>query len=597
MARLIIVEDESLVATDLEELLLGLGHHICGVYDSAEGALQGLAHEKPELALLDIHLRGPQDGIALGAQLLQAGVGCIYLTALSDGPTLERAAQTEPLGYLTKPVRSEDLKAALTTALQRHRADQQLRKMERWLSTTLQSLGEGVIATDEQGLITFLNPMAESLTGWKFAEAIGRHHAEVFQFVDGSGDEGSQGHQILSRSGEVIAVDPTLSPIREGEHRLGTVIVFRDARRRRALEQKRLELERQVQQSQRLESLGVMAAGIAHDFNNLVAIIQGNLELCVEGRSRTSQESWEQIQDAMARARELCSQMLSYVGEGPLERQPVELAELTRAHLAVVAAVHPGVHFQVLQIPPGEPLWVLGDRRQLGQVWLNLLDNAAESMLGQGSVRVELEANGSRALLRIIDQGKGITPEQRSRILEPFFSTKPQGRGMGLTAALGVVRRHGGTLEFESTPGQGSCFTVSLPGVPVPAPHSAEVRSLSGLRVLVADDEDGMRRLMSLALKRLGLQVVEARDGEQALQLLREQQNSLELAVMDVRMPKLSGAEVVRQARLFLPHLPVLLVSGFHEEQLDAESADFLAKPFSIEALQQRAREMLGACG
>jgi two-component system, cell cycle sensor histidine kinase and response regulator CckA len=243
--QVLIVEDESLVALDLQERLIKLGYEVGAVVDNGTDALLYARSMKFDLVLMDIHIRGETDGIQTAAALRATmDVPVVFLTAHSDEATLDRAGLSEPFGYLLKPFDERDLRATLQMAHYRHRAEARLRKMERWLANTLGSIGDGVIATDGDGRITFINAIAEAVTGWARGAALGRHLSEVaitsmdgpneiFELLDRAMTDGvvitlGEGRCLRTRDGRMMPADYTLAPIRDDQGwTIGCVVIFR----------------------------------------------------------------------------------------------------------------------------------------------------------------------------------------------------------------------------------------------------------------------------------------------------------------------------------------------------------------------------------
>jgi len=265
-ARILIVEDEGIIASDLEERLIELGYEVAGISPSGEEAVTRAADLKPDLVLMDIMLKGEMDGVeASGIIRKNMDIPVIFLTSFSDDQTLGRARITEPYGYILKPFEERELNCAISMALYKHEMEMKLRQSERWLSTTLKSIGDGVIATDRSGRVVFMNPVAERLTGWSGDEAFGRALREVFDvdseeksdIVDfqinrvlGDGEVTGLPEKTFLRSRpagedspEEIAIDDSASPIvSEQDGIIGMVIVFKDSTEKRRAEQERESL-------------------------------------------------------------------------------------------------------------------------------------------------------------------------------------------------------------------------------------------------------------------------------------------------------------------------------------------------------------------
>ena len=242
---------------------------------------------------MDIKLKGDMDGVQAAAEISERfDVPVVYLTAYADQDTLRRAKITEPYGYILKPFEERELHTAIEMAIYKHGMEKKLKESERWLAATLRSIGDAIIATDGQGLVSFMNPIAEALTGWNQAQALGIEFADMFQVVDEETHRKAEnavhralqdgvavdlaGHVLLTRDGQEIPIDHSASPIRDDDGEIcGVVVVFRDVADRKRNEMEREQLQAQLFQAQRMEIVGVLAAGIAHSFNNLMTTIIG----------------------------------------------------------------------------------------------------------------------------------------------------------------------------------------------------------------------------------------------------------------------------------------------------------------------------------
>ncbi len=277
-AQILVVEDELILAEGIRSNLIDLGYNVPDVVVSGEQSLRQVDEMRPDLVLMDIKLRGKMDGIQAAEQIrARFDIPVIYLTALSDNATLQRAKITEPFGYIIKPVETRELHAAVEMALYRRRLESRLKESERWLDTTLRSIGDGVIATDEVGRVVFMNPVAEGLTGWKQAEAVGRDLAEVFHIINEATGEtvenpatrvlregvvaGLANHTLLiNKNGAKIPIDDSGAPIRAADGTIsGVVLTFRDITERRqaeqALQAKNEQLEAALEHVKQLSGL------------------------------------------------------------------------------------------------------------------------------------------------------------------------------------------------------------------------------------------------------------------------------------------------------------------------------------------------------
>jgi hypothetical protein len=643
--RILVVEDEALVAADLEDRLERSGYEVCGRADTADDAVEAALATRPDLVLMDIHLIGPRDGVDAAGQLrTRSDVPVVFLTAHADESTLSRAGTSEPFGYVLKPFDERELRATVEMALYRSRAERRLRKMERWLATTLGSIGEGVIATDRLGRINFINAVGEALTGWPRGEALGRDLIEVF-VVEKDGEPGAlptlfaqamtegssislgDGHFLRTRDGQRRVLDESIAAVRDDDGQItGAVVIFRDATDRKKAEEDRRRLEEKMHEAVRLESLGALASGIAHDFNNLLTVITCNATLgqAVAPEGSPLMKYLTDMQAAADRASDLCSQILAYAGQARMLAEAVELSTFIRERAPLLKKGIAATTEIELDLADDLPL-LRGDRSQLQQVIANLLLNGSEALAGQPGKLVVATRRflatpdflatcrqgsdlppGEYLSLEVRDDGQGMSEATLARMFDPFFTTKFAGRGLGLSAVQGIVRLHGGALAVESTPGVGTTFRVLFPELEQSAsalaikPGSADWQS-SG-RVLVIDDDESVRLVASAALQSFGLDVELAVDGREGLEKVREIGATLRFVMLDMTMPHLDGRGVLQGIRAQFPELPVALVSGYSTDKVEdllqlGGPTIFIPKPFTLDALAARLSALVGEAG
>jgi two-component system cell cycle sensor histidine kinase/response regulator CckA len=378
----------------------------------------------------------------------------------------------------------------------------------------------------------------------------------------------------------------------------------RDLRPMRRLEAERRALEQRLERAQRLDSLGVLAGGIAHDFNNLLVGVLGNAEMLRDAVvGADEREMAEAIITAAQRAAALTRQMLAYTGQRELgRREPVEIGGLLRELRGLLNVTLSKKARLEVAIEAGSV--VHGDRANLTQVLMNLLGNASDA-LGDRTGVVEVRARpvgavdarwdsavgatvgpGDWVLIEVRDTGVGMDEGTRGRVFEPFFSTKDRGHGLGLPACLGIVSAHGGAMLVESQPGHGSCFSVLLP-----ASHDerqATARAPAGrlaapCKVLIVDDEGLVRAQLRRSLELRGYTVSEAVDGQSGLSAIAE--THPDLVILDMTMPDIDGAEVLRRLRAAGSRVPVIISSGYLDVSVEqrlprGEFQAFLAKPY-----------------
>jgi len=388
------------------------------------------------------------------------------------------------------------------------------------------------------------------------------------------------------------------------------------------LDEERLRLERQMQQAQKLESLGVLAGGIAHDFNNLLVGILGNASLAAATPQMPgiARELLSEIERSAQRAADLTHQLLAYAGKGRFIVEPCGLSQLVEEMLALVrsamsrkAELHLDLACDLLSIA--------ADATQLRQVVMNLLTNASDALedrpgniivrtgmqLVDGSDRAGVLGgdplpDGRYVYLEVSDTGVGMDAETLARIFDPFFTTKFTGRGLGLAATRGIMQGHRGAIKVYSKPGKGTTFKLLFPAIDEAAVERAQAPRSTSWRgtgtVLVIDDDPAVRRVTRLVLERLGFDVLEAADGLDGLEVYRQHREQIQLTLLDLTMPKLDGEETFRQLRTIDPEVRVVLMSGYNAQNVTTQFvgkglAGFVQKPFRAVELEAQVRAVL----
>jgi len=413
-------------------------------------------------------------------------------------------------------------------------------------------------------------------------------------------------------------------PIRDQRDEvIASFVAFPDITERKEAETKRAQLEAQIQQSQKLESLGVLAGGIAHDFNNLLMGILGNAGLALMDvpTGSPARESLSGIETAALRAKELTSQMLAYSGRGRFVIEVVDLPDVVEGmmHLLEVSISKSVVlHTDFsLQAPPVE-----ADITQLRQIVMNLITNASEAIgdksgvinLVTGATHCDREClratyldedlpEGMYTFLEVTDTGCGMDAETANRIFEPFFTTKFSGRGLGLAAVLGIMRGHKGAIRVKSEPGYGTSIRVLFPAadpaeVKKREPSSETLAVGGGGTVLLVDDDETVRLVGGRMLERLGYAVVTASDGREALEIYRQDPTRFACVMLDQTMPHMGGKECLHRLREITPDVQVILSSGYSEQELadryaGEQLAGFIQKPYLPAALAKLLKSAL----
>ena len=479
----------------------------------------------------------------------------------------------------------------------------------------LETIPEGLIVVDTQNTIRLANGAAADLLNGPLAHLRDRPLKAVVsdpglaRVFEGEGND--EAEVVMGDAGGTNRhVVVTSAAVRDswGEH-LGRLWLLRDLTEQRRAEAEKHHLEDSLRQTQKMESLGVMAGGIAHDFNNILMAILGSAQAA--GRKIAAgapvDEELQTIVTAVDHAAGLTDQLLTYAGRGPSADRPLDLNTLISEMAGLLRSAASKKARLDLDLAPDLP-WILGDQSQLRQVVLNLVTNASEA-LGEGpgniSVRTSASETGDadrRVQLEVIDTGVGMDLETRARIFDPFFTTKFEGRGLGLATVLGIVQRQRGVIGVCSVPGRGTRFEVSLPALlepPAPArPVSPEADTWKGSgRVLLVDDEATVRLVVRQMLDEMGFTVVEAADGVEAVGLFDRDDEGFGLVVLDVTMPRMTGTETLAALRARASTLPAVLISGHSvshdEDQVRDPRTVFLHKPFRQSMLATRIREAM----
>ncbi len=424
----------------------------------------------------------------------------------------------------------------------------------------------------------------------------------------------------LEIAGERLFFEATVSPLLENH----VVWVARDVTARSRAEVALRESEDQLRQAQKMEAVGQLAGGIAHDFNNLLMAIMSNAELAALELTPASVVAThiDEIKSASRRARSLTQQLLAFSRKQMLQPRVLDMNTVVRESEQILRRLI-GENITLDVMLESSPWCVRADQGQLAQVLMNLIVNARDALPQGGRVRIETanrmvypaESRSRRGLregeymtLRVWDSGVGMDEDTKARIFEPFFTTKPpgQGTGLGLSTAYGIVKQSGGYIAVDSTPGEGTIFTVYLPRVkeqmdaPAPAPPAPETTTNGAHQgtVLLVEDEGAVREATKRMLKKFGFGVVEAKNGEEALRLWEESGGGIDVVLTDVVMPMMGGAALVKALRSRHPDLRVVFMSGYTQGALEPASVDeactrFLPKPFTTDQLVRTLRELL----
>ncbi len=510
---------------------------------------------------------------------------------------------------------------------QRLLAEQHLSK----LSCAVEHSADTVIVANSQGIIEYVNPAFETVTGWSLEEIAGKNltilnselqvplfYRELWEKIR----SGEVRNIVVKRkkNGEVYYVDENVSPIKNGEGRITHFVSNgRDLT-------ERLRIEAELLQSQKMDAIGRLAGGVAHDFNNLLTIITSYSELALDSvvPGSATQSRLREILSAAHRAAELTRQLLAF---GRKQPQALRVADLNPVIDTIVKSLHRLIGEDIEMVfAPGQGLGqVRLDPVQIEQILMNLAANSRDAMPQGGhltiaTANVELDQAyvdrkraiipiGRYAVITVTDTGSGIPLDHLPHVFEPFYTTKPSGKGtgLGLATVYGIVKQNNGFVWVYSEPELGTTFNIYLPCVASRTPavevsEQSDDQSIRGSEtVLLVEDEEALRRAIVEFLSLSGYKVLEARNGLEALSVVKNHGAALDLAVTDVVMPFMSGGQLAKELKTLRPETRVLFVSGYAGQTVSNHSVDvennFLQKPFTLNQLAKKVRSLLDSGG
>lgn len=506
----------------------------------------------------------------------------------------------------------------------RRKAEEALRESEEKYRDLVENINDIIYATDERGIVAYVSPSIESVSGYRQSETIGRpftdfiYHEDLPRVMERlpnivSGNIETTEDRILTKSGEIVWVRSSSRPIFKEGRFAGLRGSFTDI-----TDMKRLESE--LRQAQKMEAIGTLSGGIAHDFNNILGIIVGNTELAMldlqEGKPANSR--LQEVRKACIRARDLVQEILSFSRQAEPERRPVKLSLLLQDSLKLLRSSIP-TSIDIRQSISCERDIILADPTQINQVLLNLGTNATHAMRERGGVleislsdvRLDGESgesypdlrHGEYLKLSVSDTGHGIRPAIMERIFDPYFTTKGvgEGTGLGLAVVHGIVKGHGGAISVDSQVGRGTTFHVLLPkieGEPESKVSTYESLPKGSERILFVDDEQAIVEAFHPLLERLGYNVITRASSYEALKAFRASPEEFDLVITDQTMPGMTGEAFARELMAIRPDIPVILCTGF-SDLINAETAmamgikAFVMKPVVLRVMARTIRRVL----
>ncbi len=515
----------------------------------------------------------------------------------------------------------------------RREADDALRQSEEKYRTILESIEEGYFETDLEGNLTFFSEpfcrmlgysrdelKGSSINAYTTAETAARM-AEITGRVKSSGvPENVPDYDVVHKDGRQVALELSLSLLKDaGDQPLGFRGVVRDVSQRKRAEEEKRKLETQLQQAQKMESIGTLAGGIAHDFNNILMGIQGNASLMLLkiDPSHPNYEKIKNIEKYVQNGTELTKQLLGFARRGKYMVKATDLNEIIEKSSQLFARTKKEIQVRTELI---EDLWAAEvDRGQIEQVLLNLYVNAWQAMPGGGELFIQTEnarldrsstkpyriEPGQYVKISVSDTGVGIDRETQQRIFEPFFTTKEMGRGtgLGLASVYGIIKSHGGYINVYSEKEQGTTFTIYLPASRMDADAVHEVEDTADIvkgsgTILLVDDEKMIVEVGRELLEELGYAVLTAGSGQEAVEVFQARQAQIDLVIMDMIMPGMGGGETFECLKEIDPQVRVLLSSGYSlngqaSEILQRGCEGFIQKPFNMHQLAEKVQKSM----
>jgi len=602
--RVLVVEDEGLIARDIAGRLEALGHEVVGIASTAEGALEQAP--AAEVVLMDIQIDGPTDGVKAAAQIRDRyHVPVIFLTAHADRATLDRAKLADPFGYIVKPLGHASLHTSLEIGVYKHRMERQLEEREAWLRATLSSVAEAVIVTDVGGRLLMMNQAAETLTGWTLPEASGQPVSKVVQLVDP--DSGAPADdpvplailrdaplaldrnvQLLGRGGRQMMVEGSVAPAKAAGAAIGAVFSLRD------VSAQRWE-QRQLQLSQKMEAAGRLAAGVSNEFANLLATIRNQSEHLIRQFAEYSpaRHALEEIQRAAGTADQIMRRLAGFGTRQMGHPQVLSLNAILRRMSKLIESVA-GARIEIALQPNRMAGKVHAEAAQIEQMVMSLVMHACAAIPERGRLlietgNVEVPIGGRMTCYVMLSVTHSGFEADLDKLFEPAAGAED---GLGLSVAHNIVTEHGGLLSLQPTADDGWRFEVLLPRSAPPALlprlESSLANPTGAPSILLIEERDPVRAQLHNFFEAHGYNLIEASDAAEAIALAEVHEGALDLLIVE-------SAEADHAANALRRAHPSLAVLRIVDRQEQENAAGEIRAPFTQAALLDRVSALLAS--
>ncbi|MCP4683290.1 MAG: response regulator [Desulfobacterales bacterium] len=501
------------------------------------------------------------------------------------------------------------------------------RQREDWLSTFINSSPNLAFLKDEEYRHVLVNKPYMAFLGMREEEIIGKTDFELLP--DELAAQCRQSDQLARESGEIQIVHEKSGqqyfeshkfPVRLANNKTGVGGIVINVTERKIAEDEKSKLQKQLQLSQKMESIGTLAGGIAHDFNNILGIILGNAELAVDdvGEWNPARQNLKEIKTASLRAKNLVKQLLNFSRKTDSKRKPVKISPIIEDFFRLLKPLIP-TNIDIQKEIFDESAVVLADPTQIHQIMLNLCTNAIHAMsenggiidvglssvyIGEDDAAQHIELNqGHYVKFTIGDTGHGIAKENLERVFDPYFTTREvgQGSGIGLSVVHGIIKSHDGAISIDSEHGKGTKIKVFLPlleNEPADDPKNRKELPTGAERILIVDDESSMANMIGQMLERLGYTVTVHTSSEDALDVFQIRSDDFDLVITDMTMPEITGDRLAKELRNIRSDIPVILCTGFSEQMNEEKAAEIgiqalIMKPIVKQELAETVRNVL----